>query len=275
MTATSGMAQTGPDETVAPLSGSTQDRTIADASRYPWSAIGRVNVPGVSQRSHCTGALIGERLAVTAAHCFYDRRTQHWARPDNVYFVAGYQRGEFVAFSKAERLVASPDFNGAKWTHPDNYAHDWALIVLKEPLGLQAGYLGLFAVNDAWVSRLRDTPDAMVLAGYPRDRAHAISLTSGCGVTGATSDRALLMHGCTIQNGDSGAPLAIRLQDGGLAAIAVNSASGVRTSRGLVNTAVPIAALLPQIQALLKETEGLDALDAPGLRYGAPPAPAD
>ena len=37
-------------------------RTVLDATNYPWSAIGRINVAGLKSRAHCTGVLISERL---------------------------------------------------------------------------------------------------------------------------------------------------------------------------------------------------------------------
>ena len=46
-----------------------EDRMIADATAYPWSAIGRLNI---ARRGHCTAVLVAPKLILTAAHCLTD-----------------------------------------------------------------------------------------------------------------------------------------------------------------------------------------------------------
>lgn len=251
-------AQTSGDTALAesnkPLLGSTQDREVVDASVYPYSAVGRINIAGFRSRSHCTGALIGERLAVTAAHCLYNLKMQRWAQPSSVHFVAGYQRGEFVAHSIAKALIISPGFDGPKWEHPDNHAEDWALVILEEPIGRDAGYLGFSPMTNQQLKPLINRPNTFAITGYPRDRAHAISVANDCGVTGGFSDKDLLIHSCTIQSGDSGAPLSIYVK-GGFLVIGVNSAAEVSTNKGLVNTAVPLRSYYREILNAIRKTE--------------------
>ncbi len=180
--------------------------------------------------------------------------------------MAGWQRDTYQAHSIAERYIQSPNFDGEKWSHGDNLPHDWALIVLKEPIGRKTGYLG-------WADpRTLDWKKSkFVLAGYPRDRAHAISIDQKCTLNGYFTGGELLAHRCQIVNGDSGAPLSI-VGYKKLTIVAVNSAAGVgQDDQGQINSAVPIHNFIGILEKLLKETQpGYDLTDNNRL-FGQPP----
>ncbi len=156
-------------------------RLRVDAQEYPWSAIGRLNLAG---QGFCNGILIGAQQVLTQARCLYSAREGRWWQPQELHFIAAYQKDRFLADSKIANLAMAPGYNPSASGSLANLTNNWAVVTLSEPIGLQTGWLGLQWDSAALKADAERGKATYLRAGYRNDWPHAISLFFGCNGAG-------------------------------------------------------------------------------------------
>ena len=231
---TTGICQRG-----GPACAPIRARQVLDAAAAPWRAVGRVNFATIDVRLHCTGALVAENVVLTAAHCLYNGPRQRWIPAQSIQFVAGYQRSSYAARSAVARYILDPVQDVAGQQLGMDVPHDWALLILEEPIGASLGFFALAGEGQQ--------TDAPRMPGYAGLRPHVLSLASDCGAAVPWEGGALFAYRCAAMPGDSGAPL---LADGKI--VAVMSAL-VGSEDGIVAVAIPVAKPADVLRQFLAE----------------------
>ena len=182
------------------------DRAAADTQRRPWSAIGLLLMQGGGS---CTGAMVGPRIGITAAHCFYSNGRTN----DAVEFIAGLRNNQYVARSAVvDRFVPESYVQAEQTGRGSPVRYDWAFFVLEDPIGQRTG---TFRVHPMTASELRQVTHGglrVTQAGYSWDAPYRLTAHVGCSLVDAYEDGTVL-HQCDATLGDSGSP--IFLQRGG------------------------------------------------------------
>lgn len=203
----------------------TDPRRVVNPRQAPWNAIGRFET---DEGARCSGALVGRRLVLTAAHCLVDEARGRLVAPPAAYFVLG--DGTTI---RAASYRVGPGFIPAR---QEPWRADWAFVTLASDAPALVRPLPL----------LREPPEAgraLALAGWQHDRPGQLSLDAGCralGVATYGTQGLLIQHDCAGTFGSSGAPVLTLDQDGHWAIIGVQAKAALGQRFGV---AVPAFAL--------------------------------
>ncbi|WP_395678821.1 trypsin-like serine peptidase [Inquilinus sp.] len=215
----------GPDDRRAPV----------DGTAAPWRSLAKVQT-GIGGR--CTGALIGPRRVLTAAHCLFNPRTQRFLPASSLHVLFGYERGTFIEHTLVTGVIHADSYDPQK--PREGFAADWAILELADDAPPQAPPLVVADTVPA-------PGTAVVLGGYSQDKAQIITADTACVVLGTdrTSKGPVLIHDCNGTRGTSGSPL-LELLDGQWRVVGIAVAGS--TDRLTLNFAVPATAFAAAVR---------------------------
>ncbi|WP_226779665.1 trypsin-like serine peptidase [Oceaniglobus trochenteri] len=207
-----------------------------------WDAVGRLNL---GSKSFCTGALIGEDIVLTAAHCLFDKRTGKRYGDDSIEFLAGWRDGRAQAYRGVRRSVVHPEYD-INDKAMGRIARDLALIQLDRPI--RNSRIAPFATHAR-----PQKGDRVGVVSYAHDRAERPSLQETCHVL-ARQAGALVLS-CEVDFGSSGAPIFVLDGDRPQIVSVVSAMADMEDQKVSIGTSLETP--LAELMTVLHESDGV------------------
>lgn len=220
---------------VLPGLGGADPRVGGDPRVAPWSAVGRLQIPGVSR---CSAVVIDPHWVATAAHCLTSRALIHVPPVSAMHLLLGYADGGFVRHVQPDAVVLAA---GAEPLGAPSRGSDLALLHFSE------------ALPDALpVAGGRVAPgESLIAGGYGQDRAERIAVDPACRAAGYVRGRdglPLLRHDCNATRGTSGGPVLMRGANGGWTLAGIQVGAVASGAGGVAVPGAAVAALLASVR---------------------------
>lgn len=177
---------------------------VKDTTEYPNIAVGFLQSTNTDPQRvyNCTASLIGPRIAITAAQCVYDHDIDGgWLEAS--HFWPALNGSDVVPFGEAdwdEMYVLEDFIKDYDGSYDSVWPYDVAIIIFKEPVGENIGWLGYNSFDDL------GTFDA-VLTGYGDGREPWRQFDSRCKVQKANISDLDFLHQCDADYMSTGAPI--------------------------------------------------------------------
>lgn len=184
------------------LAASTQK--INNTSSYPNVTVCRIQVNAnlVPTVANGTAAIVGTKLALTAAHCVFNPDNNNQAYPGWTIY-PGYNNGTYYGTATGWDTV----YYSNNWMSTHDSKYDWAICVLQASVGSQVGNMG--AVCYSTNAELNGT--SIRALGYPADTSYGYTAdakyqyqSSGT-ITSVTNEK--FISNAFSCNGFSGSPV--------------------------------------------------------------------